>query len=321
MKIDAGHGLSLLIMAMSFVASLARADDSPPAWAYVVNPPDFKLTPDDGKPRSVPGSSASYMVPQTRDRFLAPVWHPEDHPPLPDVVAHGRKPAVFACGFCHRADGPGGPENASLAGLPKAYIVQQMADFRNGLRGTAVPDRAPPALMISLAKGATDAEIDAAAAYFSSLKPRAVMRVVETDSVPQTYVAGWFLAAAKGGEKEPLGNRIIEIPEDLAQFENRDTHVQFIAYVPIGSVAKGKVLAGGNDKIAACAGCHGPDLKGVGDIPGIAGRSPSYIVRQLYDMKHGIRKGAASAPMQPIAEALSTDEMTVLAAYAASLQP
>ena len=34
----------------------ARADDVPPAWAYAVNPPDFKPEPDDGKPRHVPDS-------------------------------------------------------------------------------------------------------------------------------------------------------------------------------------------------------------------------------------------------------------------------
>src|SRR3954469_2335217 len=194
--------LFLLAIALAPGAA-AYAENGPPAWAYPVNPPDFKLVPDDGKPRSVAGSTASYTVPQTRDRFLAPVWHPGDHPVLPDVVAHGRKPDVFACGFCHRATGQGGPENADLAGLPASYIIQQMADYKNGMRGTAVPNRAPQTNMIALAKGATDAEIAAAAAYFSSLKPRARMRVVETDMVPKTHVAGWFLADEGKGEKEP----------------------------------------------------------------------------------------------------------------------
>ncbi len=185
--------LTLVLFLLAFALASrapAQSQDGPPAWAYPVNPPDFKVVPDDGKPRSVPDSAAAYTVPQTRDRFLAPVWHPADHPALPDVVAHGRKPDVFACGFCHRADGPGGPENADLAGLPVAYFVQQMADFKNGLRKTAVPKRAPPALMISLSKGVTDAEIEAAAAYFSGLKPKAKIKVVETDTVPKTYVAG-----------------------------------------------------------------------------------------------------------------------------------
>jgi cytochrome c553 len=48
---------------------------------------------------------------------------------------------VFACGFCHRADGPGGPENTDLAGLPKSYFIQQMAEYKRGARVTSVSPR------------------------------------------------------------------------------------------------------------------------------------------------------------------------------------
>jgi cytochrome c553 len=306
-------------------APSVRGEEGPPPWAYPVNPPDFKASPDDGKLRHVPESTAAFTVGQTRDRFFAPDWHPDDHPQMPEIVAIGSKPDVFACGFCHRADGPGGPENASLAGLPAAYIVQQMADFKSGARGTSVPTRAPQSLMISLAKAATDSQIEAAAAYFSALKPRAVIKVVEADTVPKTYVAGWFLADAKTGEKEPIGQRIIEVPEDLAQFENRDARARFIAYVPVGSIEKGRVLAtsGGASKTVQCGICHGPELKGFGTTPGIAARSPSYAVRQLYDIKHGARGGAESAQIQmkAVVENLTIEDMVSLAAYAASLPP
>jgi hypothetical protein len=97
---------------------MATAADSPPAWAYPPNNPDYKPHVVDGKPVRVPDSTAGYTWSQLRDRFIAPVWHPSDHGALPDIVANGRKPGVFACGFCHRATGPGGPENADLAGLP-----------------------------------------------------------------------------------------------------------------------------------------------------------------------------------------------------------
>ena len=157
---------------------------------------------------------------------------------LPEIVAQGRKPNVFACGFCHREDGPGGPENANLAGLPPAYIIQQMADYKSGARKNSVPTRGPIALKVSLSKDITDTEVQAAAIYFSALKPRSNIRVVETDTVPKTFVAGWFLTASNSGEKEPIGQRIIEVPDDLEQFENRDPRSQFIAYVPIGSIAK-----------------------------------------------------------------------------------
>jgi hypothetical protein len=106
----------------------AQADDASPAWAYAVNPADFKVQPDDGTPRHVPDSTAAFTVTQARDLFFALDWHPSDHPPLPDIVAHGRKPDVMACGVCHRADGPGGPENSGLAGLPST--VHRAADGR-----------------------------------------------------------------------------------------------------------------------------------------------------------------------------------------------
>ena len=115
-----------------------------------------------------------------------------------------------------------------------------MADFKSGLRGTSVHERVPPNLMISLSKAITDAEIQAAADYFAGLKPRVTLRVIETDSVPKTYIAGLFLADANTGEKEPIGERITEVPEDLHRFENRDARSRFIVYAPIGSIERGK---------------------------------------------------------------------------------
>src|SRR4026208_1568335 len=99
---------------------------------------------------------------------------------MPYIVGKGRKPDVFACGFCHRADGPGGPENANLTGLSKPYIVRQMADLRSGARSSSVPNRGPVELKAQLAKAVSDAEIEAAAAYFASIKPRSNVRVVES---------------------------------------------------------------------------------------------------------------------------------------------
>ena len=314
--------LALSLVSFSSSTPTLSADE-PPAWAYPVNPPDFKPRPEDGILRRVPGSSAAYSVTQLQDRFITPVWHPGDHPPLPEIVAQGRKPNVFACGFCHRADGPGGPENSSLAGLPAAYIVQQMADYKSGARKSSVPKRGPVALMVSLSKDITDAEVETAAAYFSALKPRSNIRVVETDTVPKTFVAGWFLGASRTGEKEPIGQRIIEVPDDLEQFENRDPRSQFIAYVPIGSVAKGAALVstGGAGKTLQCAICHGPDLKGLGGIPPIAGRSPSYVVRQLYDIQTGSRAGVAAQLMKATVANLTVEDMVSIAAYLASRTP
>lgn len=301
----------------------AQAQDAPPAWAYPTHSPGFKPEPDDGKLRHVPDSAAAFTVTQSRNLFFALDWHAGDHPPLPDIVAHGRKPGVMACGVCHRADGPGGPESAALAGLPTEYIIRQIEDFTSGARQSSVAKRGPPLLMIKTAKAMTDAESKQAAAYFSKLTPRQVIEVVETDMVPKTRAAGGFLTTLPGGEKEPIAGRIIEVPVNLEQFEMRDSHSHFIAYVPPGSVERGRefVASGGGGKTAPCTTCHGTNLRGLGPIPGIAGRSPSYIVRQLYDIQHGARTGPWSSLMAPNVAKLTIDDMVSLAAYAASLPP
>jgi cytochrome c553 len=316
--------LALWLAAVPVLGTEATAPDAeaPPAWAYPVNPPAFKAAIDDGSLRRVPESTRTYTLGQLRDFFMAPDWHPDDHPAMPDVVALGRKPAVYACGFCHRAGGQGGPENANVAGLPAAYIVQQMADFKSGARKTSVPSRLPPQAMVSTAVAASDAEIAAAAAYFSTLKPLANVTVVETTLVPKSYVAGWHMAAIPGSEREPIGQRIVEVPENLEHFVSRDSRAHFIAYAPIGSVERGRALVAGSDgKTVACAGCHGPDLRGLGAIPPLAGRSPSYLVRQLYDFRHGARAGNGSILMKPAVERLEIEDMISIAAYAASLPP
>ena len=67
--------------------------------------------------------------------------------------------------------------------------------------------------------------------------------------------------------------------------------------------------------------CHGPDLKGLDAIPGIAGRSPSYLMRQLHDFQTGARAGTGGDLMKPIVEKLSTEQLLAIAAYVASLNP
>ena len=317
------HLLSTVAAGLAFAVSLTAAVD-PPSWAYPVNPPDFKAKPDDGQPRHVPDSTATYTLTQLRDLFAAPVWHPEEHPALPPIVAHGRKRAVFACGVCHRADGSGGPENAHISGLPDSYIIQQMQDYRSGARSTSLPDRAPQKNMIALAKAITDDEVREAATYFSERKARHTVHVVETAEVPKTAVAGWFLADTKTGEKEPIGQRIIEVPDDLDRFESRDTHATFTAYVPVGSIERGKALAtsgGPAGQAGVCSVCHGPDLKGGDTAPPIIGRSPSYAVRQFVDFQTGARNGATAALMKPVVANLTVDDMVALAAYLSSQAP
>lgn len=307
-----------LMLAMS---PLAQASDPPP-WAYLVTPPGAAPPIDDGSPRQVPGSEVRLTLSRLRDLHDAPDWHPGDHPPMPAVVAHGRKPDLAACGYCHMPNGLGRPENASLAGLPAGYILQQLADFRSGSRKSSEPRMRPPAAMIGVAKAVTDDEARIAAEYFSSLKMQPWVEVVETGTVPRTRVSG-MLVPLEDGSSEPIGRRIVEVPRDPARTALRDPRSGFIAYVPPGSLRLGEALVntGGEGKTKPCATCHGPDLKGLGPVPGIAGRSPSYVVRQLYDFQQGSRAGLWSSLMRETVVGLTEDDMIAIAAYTASLAP
>jgi len=321
-----GNRLGVVLLAWVTVlgagAFAAAADGPPPPWAFAVNPPGGQPVPDDGTIRHVPNSSVSFTLTQIRDLFNVPDWHPDNHTAMPPIVAQGRRPDVFACGYCHLPNGLGRPENSSLAGLSADYIVQQVADFKSGVRKSAEPASLPVNLMIAVAKSATEAEVRTAAQYFSSLKRTPWIRVVEADTVPKTRVAGWMLVAVDDGTTEAIGQRIIEMPENLERTELRDSASGFIAYVPVGSVAKGEgLINGGDGKTIQCAVCHGAGLRGLGPVPGLAGRSPSYIVRQLYDMKHGLRHGQWTQLMKAVVARLTEEDMVAIAAYTASLAP
>jgi cytochrome c553 len=112
------------------------------------------------------------------------------------------------------------------------------------------------------------------------------------------------------------------VPEDEEVVVYRDPMSGFVAYVPTGSIAKGKELANtGNGKTLPCGICHGRTLQGLGDVPAIAGRHPNYLVRQLWNMQNGERVGTSAALMQQVVEKLDNDDMLAIAAYVASLTP
>ena len=74
-------------------------------------------------------------------------------------------------------------------------------------------------------------------------------------------------------------------------------------------------------KTQICATCHLANLKGTDKIPPIAGRSPTYLLRQLLAYKNGDRNGEAAAQMAPTVEKLELEDMVALAAYVGSLYP
>jgi cytochrome c553 len=308
---------------MTLIAVVALAQGPPdklPLWAY---PGHFEKNPVDATEEHLPGSKATYTKAQIADIFVVPDWYPDGHPAMPDIVAHGRKPDVYSCGHCHLPNGQGRPENASVTGLPVEYIVAQMQDFKHGLRKSSDPDMVSVANMVKLSQSITDDEIKAAAGYFSSFKLKPWIRVVEVEQVPKTTPSGGMMVVSPGGDKEPIGDRVIEVSESLERTELRDPTSGFIAYVPKGSLDKGKALVttGGDGKTMACTMCHGPDLKGTGNIPSIAGRSPSQMARQLIDFQTGARNGPMAPMMKGVVSKLKIEDIVAITAYLASQAP
>lgn len=211
-----------------------------------------------------------------------------------------------------------------LAGLPAEYIERQVADYRSRARrspwtGTFVP----AALMRAVADSATRDEVAAAAQYFSALRPRSKWRVVEATRIPRPEPKSGLHFPAADRSTEQLGRRLIEMPTDPVRHERRDSNVDYVAYVPRGSLARGRALATSVrvDGTAPCASCHGPQLHGLGAVPPIAGRSPSYILRQLMAFRTGARAAREAAPMREIAAKLDLDDMIAAAAYVGARRP
>jgi cytochrome c553 len=306
----------LLIGLVPIAVPILAAAAERPDWAFPVTDGVQPPLPPDDAPRTVPGSDKSYTRKQIDDLFNPPDWYPDLHPPMPQIVAHGEGTTVRACASCHLPTGTGHDESAYIAALPAGYFVRQMIDYKNGTRKGS-------GSMTTIAKAISEEDVHAAADYFAALKPRPWIRVVETDTVPKTYVGpGNKRLRLPGGATEPIGNRIIEIPEDETVVLNRDPSSGFVAFVPKGSIAKGQVLVTTDtEKTVRCAICHGQTLRGLGDVPPIAGRQANYVVRQLFSIQDGSRGGISSALMQQVVERLTIDDMLAIAAYTASRQP
>jgi cytochrome c553 len=297
-----------------------------PAWAFPVQA--GALPPATGTDTAAAAilrtSKATFSVGRTRDRYDVADWNPETHPTPPAFVLHGRKPAVMACGFCHLADGRGRPENAMLAGLPAPYIIEQVKDMRTRARHSAASwPFAPGVAMQQIADSVTDAELQVVAEYFSHVRARRASKVVEADSVPKTMPLNGLSTLLPGTEREALNGRLIELPLELRRHELHDPMAEYVAYVPRGSLARGRALAKGETTLGVkgCESCHGPSLRGVGQVPPLAGRSPSYLLRQLVAFHTAARATAASAPMNEVAGKLSIEDMVSAAAYAGSRKP
>ena len=309
---------TLCVVMLIFAASVGVWSQQKPAkdlsWAFPVKNGD--LPPEPAGNKTVPGSTKSYAQTQIEDLSNPPDWFPEEHAPAPQVVQHGHGD-VLACGACHLMSGVGHPESSDMAGMKAEYIRRQLADFKSVARQE--PNR-----MNTIAAALSDDEIKQASEWFATLKPYVWTKVVEASMVPKTFVGGGRMRFAQpGGGMEPIGNRIITLPQDQSRVTKRDPHSGFIAYVPPGSIKKGEAFVrnGGSGKSVACTICHGDSLQGLGNVPRIAGLHPIYIARQLYQFKDGTRAGVDGQLMKKPVSQMSDEDIVAVAAYVGSLAP
>jgi cytochrome c553 len=290
---------------------------SRPEWAFLTTSAQQPAAEDPTAKFTLPGSTKRLTTAEINNFFEAVDWYPERHAPPPSVVVQGRKPDVFACAVCHLMSGMGHAESSHLAGQSVDYILAQMAEFKSGVRKD-------PARMTKIGKATTEEEARAAAEWFAAIKPIKWMKVIETDRVPLNYGnAGRMRLPWPGKGTEPLGNRIVELPQDASRAVLRDPYSGFIAYVPKGSVARGKQLVkkGTDGAATACAACHGAKLQGTQNVPGIAGTSALYAARQLYNFQVGDRAGPLSGLMKPVVDKMTEADIIAVTAYLATLKP
>src|SRR5215469_1434217 len=239
---------------------------------------------------------------------------------VPVIIRQGKKndltgPGV--CMGCHTSTGMGQPQSAPLAGLPSAYIVRELNDMVKGDRKTYRED------MSLFAKILTPDEMKQIADYYSSLHFTPWIEVKETAMAPKVVVGGRdIIAPAPGGGEEAIGSRIIEVSK-TSESPYMQPGPAFTAYVPMGSIARGEqlVTTGGGGVTTRCTGCHNDNLLGKGETPAIAGRSPTYIARELYEFKDGARGGMSANPMKRVVANLSDDDIIAISAYLASRPP
>ncbi len=318
-KLLAAAGSSVLV---AIAAAAAQAPTPAPATpAATANPVPLWAFPGPHL-KSVPGSKLAWSDVQMFDRTIAVEWFPDSHPPMPPSVK-GRL-QLYACGFCHLPEGSGRPENAALAGMPYDYLKLQVDDMLSGARVVPDPKFGPGVNMMLTIKHPqlTKAESYDAVKYYSGLTYKKYLKIVETTEIPRVTTDSFVYVFDKTGAKEPLGERIIEGPDDFELFEMRDPHTTYTSYVPVGSIARGAALAKGDGGTRlACDACHGPGLKGGPLGPPIAGRLLTSNFRQLYAFKIGTRKGTGAILMKPIVAGLSYKDMIDLVSYVGSLEP
>jgi cytochrome c553 len=291
------------ILTLALIPMASYAAENSLQWAYPVEPPP-----------GTPNADAAPPGKKVNQYLLFGSY--TGLPAMPKAVTTGKP---LPCMQCHLANGGSHPESAAIAGMPVSYIIEQVHAFRDGQRADVRTGR-----MVQVAKTISEADLKEAAEYFAAIGPdrQKWLKTVVGNQAPKgpaPFGGGGFRYHAPDGGMEalPVG-RVIETAEDDDLVRARDMiDGGFVQYVNAEDMALGEKLAADGK----CGTCHGPEFKGKGDVPRLAGQHSVYLIRQLKDMQTGARSDKRVAVMKPITDKLSDREMVAVSAYLASKTP
>ena len=329
-------GCVIAIASVVLGASVVIAQQNPPApaapipaglpeWAYTPPPPAGSPPPPSrsaGRRQrrfSIAGTDKTMTRGALRGVKEIPDWYPGDRQRSDAAIVRDGKEGVRACGFCHLADGTGRPENAPVNSLHVAYFIQQMQDYKNGLRKSADPRKKNTNNMIAFAKEATDEEIKAAAEYFAAPAlpeahqghrvahgPEGASPGRDAHGDPQTKAAAWSRSATRSSRCRTTTCAPRRVTRTWARPR---------------TCRQGAQQGQGARREVSVHHLPRPEPGRARPRAGLAGRSPSYMMRQLFDMKVGARRGPWFDLMKPIVDSMSVQDLLALSAYAGSVAP
>jgi cytochrome c553 len=239
-------------------------------------------------------------------------------PQAPAVISTGKP---LPCMACHEANGNGHPQTADISGLSANYIIEQVHAFANKQRLSG--------RMVEVAKAISETDLKAVAQYYASIGPNRqqwVKTVAGSEAPKQkSNGPGRFGFHVPGGGTEPIpeGQIVMMAQDDDLERAGDQINGGFIQYVHPEQLALGERIAttGDNGRITKCDSCHGDNLKGKGDVPRLAGRLPTYLIRTMNDIKTGARRDLGTAPMVPVLAKMSDQDIVAVATYMASKSP
>ena len=242
--------------------------------------------------------------------------HARDRGARPQACGHGLR-------LLPHTDRPGTPGKFRAGRTARGVLQGATARLRSGKRKPTGPEAYLPSQnMLKIARAMTDAEIDASAKYFAQQKLRAA-RV--RDREPAHTARRARGVDLRGSPRHRRSRRPAARSHQRTRATRTPRRSPGIHRPMCRPAASTAASASSSRAMAArrqpCATCHLANLKGTDKIPPIAGRSPTYLLRQMLAFRNGRRTGEAAQQMKPVVEKLTLNEMIDVVAYLGSLVP